>query len=40
MAGKDDHAVDVIDCGRGKHDRAFIHAGDVAVGCESVTVVH
>jgi Ca2+-binding RTX toxin-like protein len=38
-ARRDDRAVDVIDCGAGL-DRAFIHAGDVVVGCETVSIVH
>lgn len=38
-AAADDGNVDVVDCGPGDDDRAFIRTGDVAIDCEHVRSV-
>jgi len=39
LAGRDDGAVDAIDCGSGTADHAVIHIGDTAVNCELVDTI-
>jgi hypothetical protein len=39
LAGRDDGAVDAIDCGSGAADHAVIRTGDSAVNCEVVDTI-